>query len=253
MPGSRKPLCTLSSSRHRSDLRTATASRLIRTSTEMVKLFTNNGTEQLLVHKNLLCHFSLYHYRLLNGPFLEGTYPSDKPIAVDTSLRVFNLFFTWLYSGTVDECPKGENGHMWDENMVDLYVLADSFNCTALQRTIISTQPSLQPNSTHLPCFTTLARLADKYLALAPLYQYFLDAYAQHWNGIWKISNSTSIEVVDPMPENFAFVALSRALQHKTEPCKCCQGRCAYHGHERKKNATPASLSDMNADCPLTR
>lgn len=80
------------------------SSRLIASGSTMIDLASKEkkSTRVFHVHKALLCFYSPYHDKLLNGYFVEGTIPCQQPIVQEVRAEILRLFFTWLYSGNVD-------------------------------------------------------------------------------------------------------------------------------------------------------
>ena len=65
----------------------------------------DNAKKKFKIYRGLLCHFSSYFDRMLNGSFREGgsTYLRLK----DTDADTFDVFFYWLNSGVVGLADSG--------------------------------------------------------------------------------------------------------------------------------------------------
>ncbi|THV81530.1 hypothetical protein D6D29_05312 [Aureobasidium pullulans] len=243
-----------------------TATRLIASGSTMIDLASKEkkSTRVFHVHKALLCFYSPYHDKLLNGYFVEGTIPCQQPIVQEVRAEILRLFFTWLYSGNVDlTLPKldGSNTSYYWMIVTKFYIFADSINCVALQRSIMSFQPMhISKECKTLPPPPAIELLSATALESSHLYQYMVDCYQSHWDGVWQDDDQAEDEIDekakivvwqddeqaeqkidekakngDPLPPNFAYRILVRGLavkkEQKHDGCRCCYDRCFYHGH----------------------
>ncbi|CAD0092185.1 unnamed protein product, partial [Aureobasidium vineae] len=188
------------------------------------------------VHRALLCFYSPYHDRLLNGIFVEGLVPPTEPLVVQANSSILELFYTWLYTGTI-HLAKDPESCQWDFGMIKLYVFADELNCTALQRSIIPAQVGFSESLSSLAGFDCNALLSNSSLESSGLYRYHLDTFAEHWNGTTDGKSSDAL-AEDVLPRNFAYRLLLRKFDESSEDdedCSCCHDPCAYHGHENEE------------------
>ncbi|TIA17336.1 hypothetical protein D6C80_03959, partial [Aureobasidium pullulans] len=159
--------------------------------------------------------------------------------------EILRLFFTWLYSGNVDlTLPKsdGSNTSYYWMIVTKFYIFADSINCVALQRSIMSSQPMhISKECKTLPPPSAILLLSATALESSHLYQYMVDCYQSHWDGVWQDDDQAEDGIDekakngDPLPPNFAYRILVRGLavkkEQKHDGCRCCYDRCFYHGH----------------------
>ncbi|CAD0051717.1 unnamed protein product [Aureobasidium pullulans] len=157
------------------------------------------STRVFHVHKALLCFYSPYHDKLLNGYFVEGTIPCQQPIVQEVRAEILRLFFTWLYSGNVDlTLPKldGSNTSYYWMIVTKFYIFADSINCVALQRSIMSFQPMhISKECKTLPPPPAIELLSATALESSHLYQYMVDCYQSHWDGVWQDDDQAEDEI----------------------------------------------------------
>ena len=259
------------------------SSRLIASGSKMIDLASKEkkSTRVFHVHKALLCFYSPYHDKLLNGYFVEGTIPCQQPIVQEVRAEILRLFFTWLYSGNVDlTLPKldGSNTSYYWMIVTKFYIFADSINCVALQRSIMTSQPMhISKECKTLPPPSAIELLSATALESSHLYQYMVDCYQSHWDGVWQDDDQAEDEIDekvkivvwqddeqaeqkidekakngDPLPPNFAYRILVRGLavkkEQKHDGCRCCYDRCFYHGHsiwDSEERGASKSISKM--------
>lgn len=100
---------------------------------------------ECLVHKALLCHFSKYCDRALNGPFKE----SKTGIAVieDLSIEAIQVLIGWLYTGNLkgsyeepgwrDTYPESCTLEV-EDLLFDLYVFGDKWDMPIFCNAVLS-------------------------------------------------------------------------------------------------------------------
>ncbi|THX78067.1 hypothetical protein D6D04_05981 [Aureobasidium pullulans] len=173
---------------------------LVSGSTAMVILLDEDEQNPFPVHKDLLCFYSPYHDRLLNGPFKEA---GSTRIKLPVTSLVLKLFSTWLYT--------------------------DSLNCIALERAaFVQLYKLIRLAKGPMQIF----KLVDNGLEHSGLYKYWVDYWAAHYDSmIPRI-------LVDPLPSTFAHHLLLRKCELDLNPktngneCRCCENPCNYHMHE---------------------
>ncbi|KAG9829865.1 hypothetical protein KCU98_g3771, partial [Aureobasidium melanogenum] len=230
-----------------------TAIRLLAQDDQMIKLKSKEKKfpEVCSVHKALLCFYSPYHDRLLNGEFAEGLLPPSEPLAVQANTSILQLFFKWLYTGKIDITPPlhDSRNSRWFSGITKLYVLADEFNCVAPQRTIMSAQVE-SSKDIELTSWRKIGLLSDSSLESSGLYRYHLEVFAQHWSGVTDVEGTSSgpcSKQDDPMPTNFAYRLLMKRMEiNPDQDCACCHDPCEFHGHtsEAERKATCGAPSD---------
>ncbi|TIA57718.1 hypothetical protein D6C77_05947 [Aureobasidium pullulans] len=235
--------------------RNKTASRLIASDNRMVMLKSKEkvNPSTFNVHQALLSFYSPYHDTLLNGPFLEGMNPPTEPFLVEAGSGVLKLFVTWLYNGRVNmrhpECLSDVEVAHWYLGVTKLYILADSFNCVALARLVVSNYLNYEDDLYTFPTWSCIGLLSGSSLESSSLYRYYLAVLDAHWCGSQGDPNDE-----DPLPSNLAYRLLLRKLQRTQDgqegDCRCCHDRCEFHRHEseEEREATCGSLDDETED-----
>ena len=93
----------------------------------MVTIKVGQTLEEFVIHKKLLCDKSPYFNAMFNGNFAEATSQAAEEKEVD--LAAFELFYHWLYMGTLVENITEVVGLDVDKDKVRIafYALADKF------------------------------------------------------------------------------------------------------------------------------
>ncbi|THX00147.1 hypothetical protein D6D13_09706 [Aureobasidium pullulans] len=202
----------------------------------------------LNVHQASLSFYSPYHDTLLNGPFLEGMNPPIEPFLVEAGSSVLKLFVTWLYTGRVNmRHPKRlSNVEVadWHLGVTKLYILADSVNCVALARLIVSNFPSYEDDLYTFPTWSCIGLLSGSSLESSSLYRYYLAVLDAHWcDSVRDDEHEGQFHGdpngKDPLPPNLAYRLLLRKLQRTQDgqegDCPCCRDPCEFHRHESEE------------------
>ncbi|THW39756.1 hypothetical protein D6D21_07156 [Aureobasidium pullulans] len=248
--------------------RSKTVSRLC-VDSDMISLKSKEkrGPKIFHVHRALLCFYSPYHDKLLNGSFLEATSPPTEPLLMEANANVSKLFVSWLYTGKI-HMPRehlsqtDDDDAKWYIGVTKLYILADWLNCIALERLIVTAQQDHTDDCWSLPASRSFGLLSHSSLESSGLYQYYLTVYAQHWVGHVRDGTHPGGQSIpatlseDPMPPHFAYrvllMKLRTAQNNKDEEkdCQCCHDRCKFHRHEseEERKATCGSLNDKTED-----
>lgn len=166
--------------------------------------------EVFSVHKALLCFYSPYHDRLLNGAFAEGLTAPTEPLTINAGRSVLKLFFAWLYSGEIYMATPlpSEKNYTWHQGITKLYILADELNCIALQRKIISVQVAITESLGSLPGYDIIGLLSNCSLESSGLYQY-----------LWKPTTHIGTVTIPPTTvTNWN----QKTLCRKTSLFECC-------------------------------
>ncbi|THY93029.1 hypothetical protein D6C93_05750 [Aureobasidium pullulans] len=241
------------------------ASRLIASDNRMVMLKSKEkvNPSTFNVHQALLSFYSPYHDTLLNGPFLEGMNPPTEPFLVEAGSGVLKLFVTWLYNGRVNmrhpECLSDVEVAHWYLGVTKLYILADSFNCVALARLVVSNFLNHEDELYTFPTWSCIGLLSGSSLESSSLYRYYLAVLDAHWCGSLRDDEHEGQyqgdpNGEDPLPLNLAYRLLLRKLQRTQDgqegDCRCCHDRCEFHRHEseEEREATCGSLDDETED-----
>jgi hypothetical protein len=91
------------------------------------------------LYRGLLCHYSDYFDRMLNGLFKEGGSQSLR--LKDITVEVFQTFYYWLNSGVVDcagdsTSPSLSTTQLW-KKIIEVYIFADFHQARAFQNAIL--------------------------------------------------------------------------------------------------------------------
>ncbi|KAI9760445.1 MAG: secretory subunit [Chaenotheca gracillima] len=104
---------------------------------ETVKIEVSPSKRCWHLHKNALCHNSLFFAAALEGDFKEGL---EKAIHLpEDNEYAFKLFVLWLYKGNIEEPADTTKLEMWNHawSFFELYVLADKLMIAELKNLAI--------------------------------------------------------------------------------------------------------------------
>ena len=221
----------LSNSRHIQDQWLTSRRRIFSLSSQsrfddIIELRTGSG-HKAVVHKNLLCHYSLYYRAAIQGQFKEAT--SDH---FDLALhrKYADVLIRWLYSGKLSAGVVVPN----TEVLFQLYIFADEKDILALRRDIMS--ELVKREETDLPC-ALVALATNSLLPSAALYRYLVDWHVQHWTPSEAAQDERYSEY-EALPKEFMHLVMCKlAIRARTtskpvqSPCACCNSPCSYHEH----------------------
>ncbi|THX49365.1 hypothetical protein D6D06_08592 [Aureobasidium pullulans] len=167
---------------------------------------------------------AVLHFYCPQTPALIG-----QPVILETTRAVLQLFFYWLYRGTVDTT----NWH----DVTELYFLGHSLNSVALMRSAITEMQKIcrddENDDTELFHYGHISVIDDMVGTSSGLFHYIEDTYFNHWRP------SDDEDVNDNPREhqktNLFFKKLfERSFKEQREGanCSCCHDYCKYHGHE---------------------
>ncbi|KAI4685325.1 uncharacterized protein J4E84_006052 [Alternaria hordeiaustralica] len=107
----------------------------------------DNAKKKFKIYRGLLCHFSSYFDRMLNGSFREGgsTYLRLK----DTDADTFDVFFYWLNSGVVGLADSG--GLLDWGKVMKAYVFSDFHQAPIFKNAVLESLYT-QTQTTFTPC-----------------------------------------------------------------------------------------------------
>ncbi|KAH0365324.1 hypothetical protein KCU65_g6183, partial [Aureobasidium melanogenum] len=178
---------------------------------------------QTMVHKDLLCLFSVYYRKMLQS---VGSDIFNNPESVRLGPETCRMFVGWLYTGQLTY------GAGW-KSLFSLYVFADEVEMLALRRTVM-TNIVRSYKTPWIPPVEDAAAVLKLLPSSTPLYMWLLDAFTHHWDPEHdKPSNS--------LPSEFLMDWVKRALVRKCAieekktcaGCPCCrENPCHYHEHE---------------------
>jgi hypothetical protein len=96
----------------------------------------DGAEKEYQVYRGLLCYYSDYFDRLLNGAFKEG---GSKSLRLkNITVEVFQAFYYWLNTGVVDcsIAPSTSASKHW-KKVIEVYVFADYHQARAFQNAIV--------------------------------------------------------------------------------------------------------------------
>ncbi|CAO2658101.1 Nn.00g073610.m01.CDS01 [Neocucurbitaria sp. VM-36] len=121
------------------------------------------------IHRGLLCFYSSYFKKLLDGPFKEGG--SSSYNIPDGTADTFQMFFSWLYTGTVMETAGVKDVDLEYMQIIDLYVFADFLMVQELKnRALELFFSSYRKWSPHINCTDVIYENTTKNSLLRRLY-----------------------------------------------------------------------------------
>ncbi|KAL9126252.1 MAG: hypothetical protein Q9217_004665 [Psora testacea] len=82
------------------------------------------------IHKGLLCQNSKYFHAAFNGPFTEAS--SGQISLADENPTIFDIVYTWLYTGKLTYCKEGKDVQCLDAHYVNLYIFGDKYDMPRL-------------------------------------------------------------------------------------------------------------------------
>jgi hypothetical protein len=91
----------------------------------MVKITVGKGDSQKTFHmyRGLLCFHSAYFKNLFKGGFKEAQ--SDTHMIPETAVQIFELFYTWVCTGTIDRSDGTCDSEIDHSTITSLYAFAD--------------------------------------------------------------------------------------------------------------------------------
>ncbi|THY92168.1 hypothetical protein D6C93_06026 [Aureobasidium pullulans] len=196
-----------------------TTMRLMRANQQQIEIRSNER-----MPLSLGVPHAVLHFYCPQTPALIG-----QPVILETTRAVLQLFFYWLYRGTVDTT----NWH----DVTELYFLGHSLNSVALMRSAITEMQKIcrddENDDTELFHYGHISVIDDMVSTSSGLFHYIEDTYFNHWRP------SDDKDVNDNPREhqktNLFFKKLfERSFKEQREGanCSCCHDYCKYHGHE---------------------
>ncbi|THW00394.1 hypothetical protein D6D26_05676 [Aureobasidium pullulans] len=196
-----------------------TTMRLMRANQQQIEIRSNERMPLSLGVPHAVLHFYCPQIPALVG----------QPVVLETTRAVLQLFFYWLYRGTVDTA----NWH----DVTELYFLGHSLNSVALMRSAITEMQKIcrddENDDTELFHYGHISVIDDMVSTSSGLFHYIEDTYFNHWRP------SDDEDVNDNPREhqktNLFFKKLfERSFKEQREGanCSCCHDYCKYHGHE---------------------
>ncbi|THZ84130.1 hypothetical protein D6C84_04393 [Aureobasidium pullulans] len=196
-----------------------TTMRLMRANQQQIEIRSNER-----MPLSLGVPHAVLHFYCPQTPALIG-----QPVILETTRAVLQLFFYWLYRGTVDTT----NWH----DVTELYFLGHSLNSVALMRSAITEMQKIcrddENDDTELFHYGHISVIDDMVSTSSGLFHYIEDTYFNHWRP------SDDEDVNDNPREhqktNLFFKKLfERSFKEQREGanCSCCHDYCKYHGHE---------------------
>ncbi|THY17419.1 hypothetical protein D6D00_08503 [Aureobasidium pullulans] len=213
-------------------------SKIIASSSDMMKINSQNKSFSATVHRELLCYYSPYYTAALKGGFAEA---QTNTITVDLSDEETADLVSWLYSGQIISS--------YYSQLFDVYVFADEKKMLALRRSLMS-KIVLCCNASHEDSeaneinYFGLDDMLPYIYRLPPscgLFRYLADFYVHHWI---LMPCDVRFDKEDPdkrIPREFYWYVIkalaadrNRMITPKASNllCRCCQhSSCNYHEH----------------------
>ncbi|KEQ86711.1 hypothetical protein M438DRAFT_353813 [Aureobasidium pullulans EXF-150] len=196
-----------------------TTMRLMRANQQQIEIRSNER-----MPLSLGVPHAVLHFYCPQTPALIG-----QPVILETSRAVLQLFFYWLYRGTVDTT----NWH----DVTELYFLGHALKSIALMRSAITEMQKIcrddANDDTELFHYGHISVIDDMVSTSSGLFHYIEDTYFNHWRP------SDDEDVNDNPREhqktNLFFKKLfERSFKEQREGanCSCCHDYCKYHDHE---------------------
>jgi hypothetical protein len=88
----------------------------------MMTIIVEDGSE-FQMHRGLLCFYSEYFRKLLDGPFKEGG--SNSHTLSEVSRDTFNMFYSWVYTSVVADSDGTADADLDYDMVISLYAFAD--------------------------------------------------------------------------------------------------------------------------------
>ena len=184
---------------------------------------------------------AVLHFYCPQTPALIG-----QPVILETTRAVLQLFFYWLYRGTVDTT----NWH----DVTELYFLGHSLNSVALMRSAITEMQKIcrddENDDTELFHYGHISVIDDMVGTSSGLLYYIEGTYFNHWRP------SDDEDVNDNPREhqktNLFFKKLfERSFKEQREGanCSCCHDYCKYHGHESEAERLASKYPLLQRAC----
>jgi hypothetical protein len=209
------------------------------------------------VHKNVIREFSEYFNRALGPNYQEG---EDGFVTLpEVSAATFAIYQKWLYMQvTRSFLPEmhvlqshmlrkdyqdrygphiAETGQLLWERLLELYILADAYETTALRNDILSALNFMSDRVGLWPGFPIVPAAFERLSASSKFCQYLIKSTAMNWNGT--DSDPEIAGTIMSLPKVFIVAVMKintyRAYQNDTESMarlqKALAGRCTFHEH----------------------
>ncbi|KAI4765859.1 hypothetical protein E4T52_02780 [Aureobasidium sp. EXF-3400] len=183
----------------------------------------NGETFHAFVHKELLCHYSLFYAAALK----DGSSESNKDtVTIPLPNDLMETLVSWLYSGIITSG--------FEDYLTDLYSFADRHSMLALRRSIMSRLILSQDLDADYPMDVQTAIPHLKHLPQdSGLFRYLVD----YWVIVWSQTDSrfqlAALDSDRRIPRMFFYQALLK-LSFRVEdkgPGRDLKIACNYHEH----------------------
>jgi hypothetical protein len=234
-----------------------------------------DGQTPFTVHKNVIRKFSEYFNRAFGPNYQEG---EDGVMNLpEVSASTFAIYQKWMYlQVTRDFLPEvqvpqsdGLKREYWDHyrsrlahdeellwgRLLELYILADAYETTALRNDILSTLQMLSDRAGLWPGFRIVPSAFERLSASSTFCQYLIKSAAMNWNGT--DSDPEVAETIPSLPKVFAIAVMKintcRAYWDDSKMTERLQKdlveRCTFHEHaseEEKATCKERKNTDMS-------
>ncbi|QDS72752.1 hypothetical protein FKW77_004101 [Venturia effusa] len=214
------------------------------------------------IHRELLCKASPYFESAFQGRFVEA---QDRAITLDdVSTRTFEIVQRWLYSGVL-VLPSDSDAYLHpkatdprakfcvdcekllsfdgmthrNEDLLDIFVLADKYNLPLLRRETMITWQHLDEITHTCSDIQSICKIHDKLPASSVLCAYVADMYVCHWDPNFDDCPTCQSEdlacfTAENLPRSFMFKVMTK-LHHNAANNVLAPGKidwCEYHEHD---------------------
>ncbi|KAJ9643106.1 hypothetical protein H2199_004630 [Coniosporium tulheliwenetii] len=226
-----------------------------------------------IVHKDLLCYWSKYFDKALNGPFKEGG--KDTIAITDVPPVVFARFLQWLYAQPSMPLPGGNitqervepqatvdtigstwrlptqadpEGHIYTkttEKLLELYILGDRYDIRDLMKDVMSALMIYGALSDWVLAPETAVLAFDNLPRSSPFCRYVVYTYAYAWRPKPNLDNEVR-ERNEAMPPELLYEVMTiniwRVIDPNIEEPKDLEDPCRYHDHDDEARWCRAQL-----------
>lgn len=187
------------------------------------------GEAKIHVHKTLLCWWSKYYDRALNGHFVEASQGLQPVTASEDTLR---HAVQWMYTGKLQKRVENRTRvrylRLSIDDAVEVYLFADQYDILALRRAAISTMSAVYMGDSAIASNATINKAVANTVISSPLCRFFIDAEGHH--DCFKPRHG------DAELDSDFLSAVAQAIgdghYDEDELCRSCYEVCNFHEHE---------------------
>lgn len=145
-----------------------------------------------IIHKDLLCHYSVYFKKAFNGEFREAA--ESLVELVDTDTTTFGVIVDWLYtqrvpnengewaqSSTQQGLDKEELQDPYSTILTSVHIFADRLDMPQLRAATLE-KLYTRYTARGVPWYETITMAFENLPATSPLLLFYLHLYVYRWN-----------------------------------------------------------------------